>query len=256
MAVEKTTIDHRLGLADSQGVEFDWVSDERRFKLAFTNGSPSLFQPTVWLNGDPTPPWPALQRDTVYSVTLRHEWKLLGDWNQFSQFTSPPGSERGVLVGIAGHRQNIELNSPFPLSELPDGLYWGLTGDVTLQYDGASLYAAVIYERLKDFGNFFDRGNFLAYMVQGSTYVSNQTELFARWEAGGSDIENFGDEELQLLTLGVNHYLDGQDVKFTADIGFSFGEVSLVMQNSSTGWRADKRKYDQVLLRTQLQFMF
>ena len=54
----------------------------------------------------------------------------------------------------------------------------------------------------------------------------------------------------------MNHYLDGQDLKLTADVMFSFGEVSLVMQNTQTGIRADKRRFDQIVLRTQLQFMF
>lgn len=56
--------------------------------------------------------------------------------------------------------------------------------------------------------------------------------------------------------LGFNHYLDGQDLKFSADIGFSFGEVSQVMANSITGWAVDTTRRDQAILRTQLQLMY
>ncbi len=187
---------------------------------------------------------------------MRHEWKLLGSWEQFKQFTSPPGSERGVLLGVAGHRQNTERELPFAIGGFPDGVFWGVTGDVTLQYDGASLYAAIIYERLTDFAPQIKKLNMFAYLIQGSTYITNQTELFARYEAGGPDENLAGGDQLQILTLGVNHYVDGQELKFTADIGFSFGEVSQFMANTEAGWIADVERRDQLLLRTQVQLLF
>ena len=57
LAVEKTTIDHRLGLAESEIIEFDWASDSKRFKLALSNGSGALFHSSVATMGraDPTP---------------------------------------------------------------------------------------------------------------------------------------------------------------------------------------------------------
>ena len=61
---------------------------------------------------------------------------------------------------------------------------------------------------------------------------------------------------MQIATIGVNHYADGQDLKFTADIGFSFGEVSATMANSQAGWAEDARRRNQMVLRTQLQLMF
>ena len=267
MAVTSTLVELRMGLEQSQGVEVDWKSDDRHFSLVLSNGSPAMFQGPLWLNWGPgfagnpawnaTPPWPALQRDTLYAITMRHEWKLLGDWDQFDQFTSPPGSERGVLIGLAGHRQNNELDSPDAIGGFPDGVFWGVTADIMMQFDGASLYGAVIYERIRDINLItLPTLNALAFVVQGSTYVTNQTELFARWESGGPDREVVGGDHLQILTLGMNHYMDGQDLKFTADIGFSFGEVSGVMANTESGWIADTRRRDQVVLRTQLQLMF
>ena len=256
LAVDKSVLDYRLGLSTTTGVQWTWASDESRFKLALSNGSGAMFHFALWSAQDPTPPLAAMQKDTSYSVTMRHEWKLLGGWEQFNQFTSPPGSERGILLGIAGHRQNTERDSALPLNELPDGNWWAVTGDLSMQFDGASLFAAVIYERIKDFAPNALKQNWLAFVLQGGTYITNQTELFARYETGSSDVPSFGDPELQIITAGLNHYIDGQDLKFTADIGFSLGEVSLVMSNSQTGWYHDRRQNDQVVLRTQLQFMF
>ncbi|MBT4530930.1 MAG: hypothetical protein HOC27_06965 [Phycisphaerae bacterium] len=256
MAVFSSLVEYRMGLEQSQGVELDWQSDDRKFALAVSNGSPALFQVALWGATDPTPPWSALSSDTLYSITMRHEWKLLGNWDQFNQFTSPPGSERGVMIGIAGHRQNIESNSPEPIGGFPDGVFWGVTGDITMQFDGASLFASVIYERMKDFSPFLPRINLLAFVAQGSTYITNQTELFARWESGGPDEEALGADIMQIATIGVNHYVDGQDMKFTADLGFSFGEISATMANSMSGWAIDARRRNQMVLRTQLQLMF
>ena len=85
-----------------------------------SNGSGAFFFYPIWSAQDATPPLPALSKDTAYSFTMRKEWKLLGDWEQFNQFTSPPGSERGMLIGLAWHRQNTEPDSPFAISEVND----------------------------------------------------------------------------------------------------------------------------------------
>ncbi len=256
LAVFPTVIEYRMGLESTAAVEFDWTTKDKKFALAISNGSPAIFHAPFWGAFDPIPPWSALERDTLYSVTMRHEWKILGDWEQFNQFTSPPGSERGIMIGLAGHRQNTEVDFPFSIGGLPEGEFWGVTGDLTMQFDGASLFASIIYERLTDFAPALPRINFLSFVVQGSTYITNQSEVFARWESGGPDEEEAGGDRLQILTVGMNHYLDGQDMKITADLGFSFGEVSQFMANAETGWIGDLERRDQVVFRTQLQLMF
>jgi len=256
LAVVPSVIDFRMGMERTAAIQLDWSSENERFSLAISNGSPALFHAPVWGAFDPIPPWPALEKDTLYAVSMRHEWKLLGNWEQFKQFTSPPGSERGVMIGVAGHRQNTEHDAPVSVGGFPEGVFWGVTGDVTLQYDGASLFASVIYERVTDFAPALPRINLFAYILQGSTYVTNQTELFARYEAGGPDDETAGGDKLQILTVGVNHYVDGQDMKFTADVGFSFGEISQYMANTETGWIVDLERRNQVVLRTQIQLLF
>ena len=263
LAIERSSVDSRMGLGRSAGVEFDWADDDNRFMLALSNGSGALWQTLTVFNPDPNvfvPPFAAQQLDTLYSVTMRYEWKLLGNWDQFQQFTSPPGSERGVLIGIAGHRQNTETNlsgQPEPIGGFADGVFWGVTGDLTMQFDGASLFGSVIYERVTDYGGIQGMdANWLAYVVQGSTYLTNQIELYARYEAGGPDRDQFGGDSLQLVTIGFNNYLDGQELKLSADIGMSFGEISGWLTVPQTGWATDSRRRDQVVLRTQLQLMF
>ena len=256
LAIERTNIDHRMGLGRSTGVELTWASKDSRFMAAYTNGSAALYHDFIYIRREPNPPWAAMGKDTLYSISLRYEWKALGGWEQFNQFTSPPGSEKGMLIGIAGHRQNIEKDTSIPAGGIPEGAFWGVTGDLSLQFDGASAFFAVTYERVTNFNPTVLRANWLGFVAQGSTYISNQTELFARWESGGVDIDAMQGNDLMLLTVGVNHYLDGQDLKLSADLGFSFGDVSVFMMNRQTGWRTDTHHMDEVVLRTQLQMMF
>ena len=156
LVIEKSLVDHRFGLGRSQGIQLTWASTDRRFFLAYSNGTRAVFNGLIWtlIAGDTGPvitPKAAILMDTSYAVTMRHEWKLLGNWKQFQQFTSPPGSERGVLIGIAGHRQVTEEfpSSPFDPAGVEDSTFWGITGDVSLQFDGATLFGSIVYERLK-----------------------------------------------------------------------------------------------------------
>ncbi len=259
LTIEKSLIDHRMGLEISTGVELVWANRDRRFFLAYTNGSGAMLWSTPFMFNEPTamPPWAALNRDTSYSFTLRHEWKLFGGWEQFNQFTSPPGSGNGLLLGVAGHRQNLERNSTGTESGFVDGSMWGVTVDASYLFDGASFFVAGTFHRVKDFNQANPQDlNWMGIVAQGGTYISNSTELFGRFEAGGTSNGALGGEAVQIVTVGLNHYLDGQDLKVSADVGFSFGEVPGTMENSLTGWRTDTEVRDQVVVRTQLQVMF
>ena len=259
LAIEKTLIDHRMGLEISTGVELIWANRDRRFFLAYTNGSGAMLWASPFMFNEPTamPPWAAINLDTSYSFTLRHEWKLSGGWEQFNQFTSPPGSGKGLLLGIAGHRQNLERDSTDTGGGFADGSMWGMTADASYLFDGASFFVAGTYHHIKDFNTSGPQDlNWMGIVAQGGTYISNSTELFGRFEAGGTSNGALGGEAVQILTVGMNHYLDGQDLKVSADVGFSFGEVPGTMENSLTGWRTDNEVRDQVVVRTQLQVMF
>ena len=256
LAVVPSVIDFRMGMERTAAIQLDWSSENERFSLAISNGSPALFHAPLWGAFDPIPPWPALEKDTLYAVSMRHEWKLLGDWEQFNQFTSPPGSERGVMIGIAGHRQMTEED---PTSSFAvDSTFWGIAGDISLQYDGASLFASVFYHRIKDLlaseGN--SRMDIHGFVAQGSTYITNQTELYARWENGQPDGPGQFATDLQIVTVGLNHYINGQDMKISADIGFDFGSVTSFLVNDQTGWQLDTHRRNQAVFRSQLQLMF
>jgi hypothetical protein len=71
-----------------------------------------------------------------------------------------------------------------------------------------------------------------------------------------------GNNDVHILTNGINWYLDGQGLKITSDLGISFGEISggangsPGMANAMVGWRPSVNQNAEWLFRTQLQLAF
>ena len=261
LAVDRSLIDYRLGLARSQGIELTWhPHDDTRVFLSTSSGSPTLRG--VNISGtNPTPPWAALAEDTDWSITARAEFLLEGSWAQFNQFTSPVGSEQGVLWGIAAHGQNAErLGRGNPKQD-----QYGITSDISIHSDGMTFFASGTFHNQKNPSSSVPNGDWVGYVVQGSTYMTDNTEYFIRYASGGVMQDSLGNNDVNILTNGVNWYLDGQGLKVTTDFGVSFGEISAgqggqdnppAMANQMVGWRASPNQNAEWLFRTQLQLAF
>ena len=251
LAVDRSLIDYRVGLARSQGVEFTWSSGNKRVFLATTNGSNTLTS-IIASNNNPTPPWPALDSDSEWSVTARTEFLLEGSWEQFNQFTSPVGSENATMFGIALHAQNQERNNLGGAKR--DQV--GITADLSMHFDGATLFASGTFHNQKNVTPTAPNVDWLGYVVQGSTYMTDTTEAFLRFEGGGAMLDDLGGDTVQILTAGANWYLDKQGLKVTCDYGWSIGKITPVMDNWMVGWRQSNNRDAQWLFRTQLQLAF
>jgi hypothetical protein len=90
-----------------------------------------------------------------------------------------------------------------------------------------------------------------------------KVELFGRYEfamidgfnetaIGNAALRN--PDPLNLLTAGVNWYIDGQDLKWTTDLGWAITEVHPWFADINAGWRPSGS--DEIVFRTQLQLMF
>ena len=253
LAVDRSLIDYRLGLARSQGVQFTWAKDTTRAFIALSDGSITLGgSDTALINQ--TPPWSAMGNDVDWSVTGRAEFLIQGEWEQFNEFTSPPGSQRASMFGIAVHAQNGERGgSGIPQDQI------GLTADFSMNFDGGSFFASgTIHNQENVLGNAgrVPNADWVGYVLQGSIYTTHTTELFMRLEGGGARQNSVGGDDVHIITSGANWYLDGQGLKITSDFGWSLGEISTQMQNYMVGWRGSDNKNAQWLFRTQLQLSF
>lgn len=251
LAVDRSLIDYRLGLARSQGIEFTWAREGTRVFLSTSNGSyPTNGIPAARSN--PTPPWGGLALDAEWSFTARSEFLLEGDWSQFNQFTSPIGSQNATMVGVAVHGQQGERTGNTGRKQDQ----YGVTADLSMNFDGMSFFLSGTVHNQKNVSAAIPNADWVGYVAQASTYMTDTTELFMRFEGGGVRQNSVGGDDVHILTTGANWYLDGQGLKVTSDIGWSFGEISTGMQNFMVGWRATSEQNSQWLFRTQLQLAF
>jgi len=257
LAVDRSLVDYRLGLARSQGIEFTWAGESTRVFIATSNGSVTL-RGVPASQQNPTPPWTALGQDVDWALTARAEFLLEGRWSQFNQMTSPPGSEQGVLWGIAMNAQTGERTG---LSGRKQDQV-GITSDLSIYSDGMTFYVAGMFHNQKNLNANTPNGDWIGYLVQASTYVGDTTEYFIRYEGGGVEQDALGNNDVNILTNGMNWYLDGQDLKVTADFGWSFGQIASGqggapgMANEMLGWRASRNQNAEWVFRTQLQLAF
>ncbi|MHC4129212.1 MAG: porin [Planctomycetota bacterium] len=251
-AIERSLVNESLNIGRSQGIEMTYADRSNRFTLSTSDGGEDNFGNFNLTGSNPVnSPWNGANSEWAFAA--RYEQLVAGRWDQFTQFTSPPGDPFGLMWGIAGHVQRSEYTGLPSLGRNEE--YWfGLAGDVSAEFGGANLFGSIVYQYIDDpsFGIF----NVYGVVVQGGTYFTEKLEAFARFEYGHVD-SDFDFEDLWLLTVGANYYIDGQDLKLSADVGFGLNEVSAAWDSDLAGWRLDGPGSDpQVVFRTQFQLLF
>jgi len=282
LAVGRSTIVEHLGLGYSQGLEAQFVSDDMRVLVAVSNGG----NDNVYgiLKGAGSQPlnseW--LSDRVDWSVAARMEWKLAGRWSQFNSMTSPPGDEYAFMVGLGVLAQEGDPDTgTSPNSSQPNSWY-AFTIDASAMYGGATLFGSFTYSTMDSGSAFvsggnafnaptvFDIGNNSAWgaVLQASYYFVPKWEFFGRMEVGSADVGDIGlittpagtsslerGNVFSVLTVGLNWYIDGEDLKFSSDVGFAFDSVDGVWASPSNGWRAAEEQ-SEVVFRMQLQMGF
>lgn len=282
LAVERSTIVDHLGLGYSQGLEVQFVSTDTRVMAAISNGATdNVYGILKGAGSDPlNSDWASDRVD--WSVTARMEWKLAGRWSQFNSMTSPPGDEFAFMIGVAGLAQSGDPDTgTAPNNNQPNDWY-AVTMDASAMYGGATLFGSFTYSSMSSGSAFifggngfgaptvFDIGSNDAWgaVLQASYYLVPKWEVFGRMEVGSVDIPGLarlttpaGAPSLDrgnlfsVLTVGLNWYIDGEDLKWTSDVGFAFDSVDGVWANPASGWRAAAEQ-SEVVFRMQLQMAF
>jgi hypothetical protein len=254
-AVERSNINYMYTGGYTQGLAFSHEMDQMRYTFAYNDGART---------GNLT----ALNADTEYAFTGRLEFLFSGTWGQFDDFTSPPGDEQGVMVGVAGHYQKGEYGFTSTTGFNESEVYI-LTADVSLEFGGGNIYAAVTYldndtESVSGLTD-VDTGE-LGFLVQGGLYLNDEMELFARYEY--ADVDRTGFDDLSIMTVGLNWYFAGHNAKWTTDIGYAFDQVPTAgglvgggvhEDGNISNWRGDEPVTGddgQIVFRTQWQILF
>ena len=280
LAVERSLVNEVFSISRSQGVSFGWTGKDLRFEGFY--GDALRANASAPTSGAGAATGVATGQNTGFSVNPteyafagRFEFKPLGEWKQFRDMQSYRGEEMGVLVGLAAYAEAMSGASGASADEI-----WSATADATVDFGGASLLVYGVYREvtLADAqavrgGGTDDTLEQWGALAQLGVFVADDVELFARYEMGSTDTDQFRTnatalsatgEEDSIATLGLNWWPAGSKVKFvkvSADVGFAFtplvdfngtGAGYLPDYTPSAGDTSD----GQWLVRTQMQFLF
>jgi hypothetical protein len=148
LLVERSLVNESHNIGRSQGVGLTWQNATNKvdFMLNDAPGDNVGGGGFVGTNGQNTP---ALVRDTEFSLAARWEHLFAGSWEQFKDFTSPPGEPFAMMFGLGGHWMIGEFGDPFRLSRDEDR-WVGVAADVSVEWGGANLFAGVTYHYIDD----------------------------------------------------------------------------------------------------------
>lgn len=251
LAVERSLTSTIFRVNRSQGVQIkydagDWrafgtVSDGRAAaNTAFTNAA-----------------------EADIALTGRFELRI-GDagWRQFGDATSFQGADTGVLLGLGGHWQQ-DGRDLGPVRATGTTNLFMYTADVSYEGDGWNAMA-VFYGRTIDPSGEGERETFtdLAFVTQGGLFVSEQTELFARYEHIFPDSDRENSDDFPGFIVGANWYMipGSHAVKVTGQVMWypeaQAGSSSVVnAPNSNVGLLPDDDD-NQVAIVGQIQLLF
>lgn len=253
LAVERSTVNENSNIGRSQGVELTYADDINKLMLMVSDGATDNIG-GFGVAGNLNPVNSnALNEDVEWAVTGRYERLLAGNWGQFDDFTSPMDEEFAALWGLGVHHQATEFTGGQGGSR--NEIYWFTsTMDLSMEWGGANAFASGFY-------HYVDASTFnlsvFAVALQAGAYFTPKLEAYARWEYGWYETDAARFADLNMLTLGVNYYLDGHDLKWTTDIGFGAGRVDQPWDSDIAGWRQDIADAEpQIVFRTQFQLLF
>ncbi len=287
MAVSRSIVSRNYGLWYSQGMELQFQGDDTRWNLSVDNGATDnvLGENLKVVGSEPlNSPWSAQQ--SSYSVNSRVEWKPFGAWDDFNSFTSPVGEQAGMLLGIAFHTQMTTPSSTYDTSlttQSGKNDWNSATIDGQWNFGGASIFASAYYNYINSNASYqatslgaptnINLGYINAYgfTFQPAMYIDPKVEIFSRYEYSNwttsnaepistapptSSISTLNQQgPLSVVTVGLNWYLDGQDLKWTTDFGMNVGsDVGGSYIDTPSGWRASGQ--GEFVFRTRLQLIF
>lgn len=271
LAVERSLLSGYFQQNHDRGIQLEWESDRFRLRAWTGNGIPTPFSGLA--NNITSSNWNT--NPAQYSFVGRAEARFgEASWKEFADFNNFRGRDAGVMLGVSGLYQRYNRSGGFGNANATT--VSGVTGDVTVNFGGASLFAYAVWQNAEDAttpgGQALGTENPWGFLVQGGYFLSDDVEVFGRYEYGvlgtsGTEPVTgtpYTDNELNMVTVGVNWFISGNDVKFTTDLGFNLDSLGLPAYggrgfgtNNGAGYRLDRAGEDlQWSLRAQMQLLF
>ena len=265
LAVERSLLAGYFLQNYNRGIELQYMNDQYRIRGWTGNGIPTPFSGAA--NNVTSSNWNTDPSD--YSFVGRGEVKFgEASWKDFGDFNSFRGGKTGVMLGISGLFQRYNTSNGFGKSNAT--VVSGVTGDITVNFGGASLFAYAVWENGQNAttpaGLPVGNPNPWGMLVQGGYFLDDDFELFARYEYGvlGASRPAYPNDQLNLMTVGFNYFVHKNNLKFTLDWGINLDSLGLPQygavgygSNNGAGYRTDLPNQDlQWSLRAQMQLLF
>lgn len=245
LAADRSVANEVFSQERSQIVQIGWQGEQVRVLAAISDGLNTV---NAAYNA-------SVEADLA--LTARAELRLgEAGWKKFEDFTSFRGDDRGALIGAAFHWQSAGDTNPSAAGSTNTLFY---TVDASYEGGGWNLFAAFIGRSIDAPGG-SDLSDFGA-VAQGGLFVSDHTELFARWDSVFPDSDHASDDDFHTVAVGVNHYFipESHAAKLTVDLQWFLDDQasssSLVKVNEGIGLLADSEE-DQATFRVQMQLLF
>jgi hypothetical protein len=277
LAVERSLMNEVFTAGYVQGIWLTWeATDSLNVYASLNDGfrsgeadneynSQFIFMPDTGGSASGAPPIhkPFDLDGTDFAVTARIDWKVLGQWQQYQDFAAWEGEETAVFLGGAVHWQQGESGS----GDDNDN-FFAWTIDASAECNNFNLFLAFAGLH-SDFEERDNRDLYGAVIQAGYMVIPNKLEPFIRYEWIDLDSSAVSDDQINLVTFGVNYYIIRHQAKFTFDVVWALdpipmAEVLGVQDNDGTNQTLgslgllpdDPNDEDQFSLRAQFQLMF
>lgn len=268
LLVDRSVVNEVFNQDYSQGLEVSYEAEMFRFAAAFSDGFGSRNTDLEASSADPSTFGGAFAGEADWAFTGRVEVLFAGDWAQFADFTSGQGSEFGLMIGGAAHYEATD-NAPGS----PEAKVFRWTIDASAEFDGWNLFGAFVGSHVDNNATDSTNPDDYGYVIQGGIYLSEDFELFARWEQFLLDDDLTDNDDFKDIAVGFNYYVYGHAAKFTMDVVWYFDETAGIIPfvdgndvdqpgriSASTGrgigLLSSPAEDSQVAVRAQFQLLF
>lgn len=232
LAAERSVTNTVFSQGRSQGIELnrEWES----FRLAFGVND--------GLNADNS--YYDAAKEADFAMTARAEYKASGEWKQFRDFSGWREDPLGVLIGAAAHYQ-----SGGETGGTNDVDIFQYTADLSLEGSGWNAFGSFVGRHREEVAAEYDD---FGLIIQGGVFVTDQTELFARYDVVIPDDERAGDpDSFSTISFGGSYYLipksHAAQIRLQVSWFIDPQSESIVSPSTTTGVLADSEG-DQVAI--------
>jgi hypothetical protein len=255
LAAERSLMNEVFTAGRVQGLELIWtVNEDLNVVAGLNDGSRSGESPNtfgaVGFDADATDA----------GLGARADLLLSGGWDQFNDFTAEGDDPTAIKIGGAIHYEAGETGED---TVNADSLAW--TIDLAIESQGLNGFVALAGLNEDADASGVHEQDMVGVVAQVGYRLTDAIEPFVRYEwidLDGGNTNALAEDELNLLTIGANYYMNNHAAKVTLDVVYALDSIPAAADMngadaSGLGLLADDgTEDDQMAVRLQFQLLF